>query len=338
VRKNENEKISLKMKKSIFILFSIVCVFGCGRATGRQEQPLQTRTVQVPLFNADSAFQFVQNQVDFGPRVPNTPEHLACAEYLANELRRFGARVIEQRAKLTAFDGTILNAVNIIGSFQPENRNRILLFAHWDTRPWADHDPNPENRNKPVLGANDGGSGVGVLLEVARQISMQQPRVGIDIIFFDAEDYGAPQHLANESTLHSWALGSQYWARNPHVPNYWAQFGILLDMVGAPNATFYREQISDHFARNIVDKVWNQARILGFDHYFVNRTGASVIDDHLYVNKIIGIPSINIIQFDRSTPHGFGAFWHTVNDTMEGICRNTLHAVGTTVLHVVYNH
>ena len=325
------------MKKSIFILFSIACMFSCGRTTGRQEQPLQIRTVQVPLFNADSAFQFIQNQVDFGPRVPNTPAHLACAEYLANELRRFGARVIEQRTDLVAFDGTVLNAINIIGSFQPENRNRILLFAHWDSRPWADEDPNPENRHKPVLGANDGASGVGVLLEIARQISMQQPRVGIDIIFFDAEDWGAPQHLANENTRDSWALGSQYWSRNPHEPNYWAQFGILIDMVGAPNATFYREQFSDHFARNIVDKVWNQARRLGFEHYFVNRRGSSIIHDHFYVNRIIGIPSIVIIQRDASTPHGFGSFWHTINDTMENICTNTLHAVGTTVLHVIYN-
>ena len=325
------------MKKIIFILFPFFCVFGCNKATSKtNEKQQQATTVQVPIFSSDSAYHYIQTQVDFGPRVPNTEEHAACAEYLSEKLKQFGAQVVEQRADLTAFDGTVLKAVNIIGSFQVENKKRVLLFAHWDSRPWADHDPDPTNRKKPVLGANDGASGVGVLLEVARQINKQQPNIGIDIIFFDAEDYGAPEHLSNASTADSWCLGSQYWARNPHIPNYRAQYGILLDMVGAPNASFYREQISDYYAKHIVDKVWNQAKILGFDSYFINRQGGSIIDDHLYVNQLIGIPSVNIIQQNRKSAHGFGDYWHTVNDTMEGIDKNTLQAVGTTLLHVIY--
>lgn len=319
------------MKKLFLILLPVVCFFACGRAAGGSAEQQQRTRVQVPLFNADSAFLFIQNQVDFGPRVPNTPEHLACAEYLAGELRRFGARVIEQRVDLEAFDGTILRAINIIGSFQPENRNRVLLFAHWDTRPWADEDPNPANHNKPVLGANDGASGPGILLEIARQISLQQPNFGVDIIFFDAEDWGSPR------TAESWALGSQYWARNPHVPNYWAQFGIQVDMAGAPNATFFREGFSVQYARNIVDKIWNQARILGFDSFFINRPGGHIIHDHLFVNRLAGIPSASIVYQNRHSPHGFGSFWHTIDDTMEHICRRTLNAVGTTLLHVIYN-
>lgn len=326
------------MKKIILILLPITCIFACGKTTNKtNKQQQQVKTVQVPLFVADSAYHYIQTQVDFGPRVPNTKEHTACAEYLSEKLKEFGAQVIEQRADLTAFDGTVLKAVNIIGSFQPENKKRVLLFAHWDTRPWADHDPNPENRTKPVIGACDGASGVGVLLEIARQINIQQPNVGVDIIFFDAEDYGAPEHLANAQTADSWCLGSQYWARNPHIPNYRAQYGILLDMVGAENATFYREQISDYYARNIVDKVWSRAKSLGFGHYFINRTGGAITDDHLYVNRIIGIPSINIIEHDVTSKNGFGHYWHTVNDTMDNIDKATLQAVGTTVLHVIYN-
>ncbi len=296
----------------------------------------QKQTVSVPAFSADSAYKYIQNQVDFGPRVPNTAAHRACAEYLAAELRNFGASVIEQRAVLRAFNGDMLDAVNIIGSFNPDVKSRVLLFAHWDTRPWADHDPDPANHKKPVLGANDGGSGVGVLLEIARQIGMQAPGIGVDIIFFDAEDYGAPESYTGSAT-DSWCLGSQYWAANPHIPGYRARYGILLDMVGAADAVFYREQISDYFASNIVNKVWNTASTLGFNRYFINERGGAVTDDHLYVNQIARIPSINIIHYNPHSETGFGDFWHTINDTMDVIDKNTLHAVGTTVMHVIYN-
>ncbi|NDV46835.1 glutamine cyclotransferase [Paludibacter sp. 221] len=326
------------MKKTLLILFTLAICFGCNKATNKSaERQKEMKGVNIPVFSSDSAYHYIQRQVDFGPRVPNTKEHVACAEYLSAKLKEFGAEVTEQRADLTAFDGTTLKAVNIIGSFRPENKKRILLFAHWDSRPWADHDPNAANRKKPVLGANDGASGVGVLLEIARQINKQQPNAGVDIIFFDAEDYGAPEHLANANTANSWCLGSQYWARNPHTSNYRARYGILLDMVGAPNATFYREQISGYYANDIVDKVWKQAKNLGFNQYFINQNGGGVTDDHLYINQIIGIPSIDIIQQDRESPHGFGHYWHTINDTMEHIDKNTLQAVGTTLLYIIYN-
>lgn len=324
------------MKKIIILLVCAVSIFGCKKAEKKTDDT-QKKTVEVPAFSADSAYQYIQNQVDFGPRVPNTPEHTACADYLVNKLMEFGAEVTEQKADLTAFDGTVLKAVNIIGSYQPENKKRVALFAHWDSRPWADHDPNPANRTQPVSGANDGASGVGVLLEIARQINLQQPEIGIDIIFFDAEDYGAPEHLATQETQDSWCLGSQYWSKNPHTADYHARYGILLDMVGAPNATFYREQISEYFASHVINKVWMKARNLGFDNYFINIQGGAITDDHLYVNQIAKIPSIDIIQYDLSSNSSFGHYWHTVNDTMENIDKNTLHAVGTTLLHVIYN-
>lgn len=295
------------------------------------------QAVEVPPFEADSAWQYVARQVAFGPRVPNTPAHKACADYLAATLRSFGAEVTEQRADLRAFDGTVLHAVNIIGSFRPEAKRRVLLFAHWDCRPWADNDPDPANHTRPVAGANDGASGTGVLLEVARQVGMRLPEVGVDIALFDAEDYGAPSHLSSRNTADSWALGAQHWARHPHVPGYRALYGILLDMVGAPGATFYREQLSDYYASHIVDRVWAQADALGFGAYFIDRPGGAVTDDHLYVNRLAGIPAIDIIQHDPQSPTGFGAYWHTVDDGMDHIDRQTLQAVGLTLLHIIYN-
>ena len=295
-----------------------------------------SKVVELPVFSSDTAYYHIQKQVDFGFRIPNTDAHKACADYLANTLRAYGATVVEQRAQLRAFDGTMLDAVNIIGSYNLEAKARVLLFAHWDTRPWSDHDPVEANRKTPVTGANDGASGVGVLLEVARQLQLKAPTVGVDIIFFDAEDYGAPETFTGNSE-DSWCLGSQYWARNPHKNGYKADYGILLDMVGAPGATFYKEQISMHYAAHIVKKVWDKAQTLGFSQYFINEELGAITDDHLYINRIAGIPSIDIIQYDKYSSKGFGHYWHTINDTMENIDKSTLHAVGTTVMHVVYS-
>ena len=323
------------MRKIAFILLTVILFSGCNRAV--QSQKTEEKVVNVPQFSADSAYLFTKKQVDFGARVPNTKAHDNCAVYLAAKLKSFGAEVIEQKADLTAFDGTVLKSVNIIGSYNPKAEARILLFSHWDSRPWADHDPKPENRKKPVLAANDGGSGVGVLLEMARLMGKNQPTVGVDILFVDSEDYGQPESAGGASSEDSWCLGTQYWAKNPHVAGYTARFGILLDMVGAPQATFYREQASDYYAESVVTKVWSQAQSLGFGNYFRNQKGGAITDDHIFVNKISGIPSIDIIHYDPNSGSGFGSYWHTTHDTMDMVDKNTLNAVGTTLMHVVYN-
>ena len=323
------------MRKILILLLTVIQLSACNHANRSTQK--EEKTVNVPEFSSDSAYKYTQEQVDFGPRVPNTSAHEACAGYLSAELKKSGAEVIEQKADLTAFDGTILKSTNIIGSFNPKAENRILLFSHWDSRPWADHDPKPANRKKPVMAANDGASGVGVLLEMARLIGKQQPTMGVDIIFFDSEDYGAPESFKGENSEESWCLGTQYWAKNPHVQGYTARFGILLDMVGGKNATFFREQSSDYYAGSVVSNVWSQAKSLGFSQYFVDQKGGAITDDHIYVNKIIGIPSIDIIQFDPNSKSGFGFYWHTTQDTMENVDKNTLKAIGTTLMHVVYN-
>jgi hypothetical protein len=323
------------MKKTTFLLLPLFLAVGCIQIAKKTEK--KDKTVNVPVFNSDSAYQYTKNQVDFGARVPNTKAHVACAAYLSSELKRFGAEVVEQKVALTAFDGTVLKSVNIIGSFNPKAEARILLFSHWDSRPWADNDPNPANRMKPVMAANDGASGVGVLLEMARLMQKNQPTIGVDIFFCDSEDYGKPESAGGDSNEDSWCLGTQYWAKSPHVPGYSARFGILLDMVGGKQATFYREQASEYYAGGVVDKVWSQAKSLGFGQYFVDQKGGAITDDHIYVNKLLGIPSIDIIQYDPKSGSGFATYWHTTNDTMENVDKNTLNAVGTTLIHVVYN-
>ena len=333
------------MIKAFPILLGIaaLAVTACNGGTEKQaSQPAEptAAAVVVPAFNADSAYSFVKAQVDFGPRVPNSKEHRACGDYLAAKLKEYGAEVINQEAELVAYDGTRLNARNIIAQFQPEKKGRIMLCAHWDSRPWADSDPDASKHRTPILGANDGASGVGVLLEIARALSTTPTELGIDIILFDAEDYGthnADDDPARESMDHSWALGSQYWSRRPHKSDYNARYGILLDLVGAPGSTFYKEGISVAYAGNLVDKIWKIAHKTGHAKYFINENGGYVTDDHYYVNEFLGLPCVDIINYDKESENGFGKYHHTIKDDMEWIDRESLRAVGETVLAVIYN-
>jgi len=325
--------------KMLYILFAAAMI-SCSQNPSSSSAKVESQPVKqqnVPAFDADSAWVFVENQVKFGPRVPNSEAHVACGNYLTSELKRFGAQVYEQEATLTAYNGTQLKAKNIIGSYNPENSKRVLLFAHWDSRPYADHDKDPANQMKPIDGADDGASGVGVLLEMARQFSIKSPAIGIDIIFFDAEDYGTPEFV-KEYKENTWCLGAQFWAKNPHVKGYKADFGILLDMVGAKNASFFKEATSMRYAPQIVEEVWSTARDLGYGKFFINAEGGAITDDHQYVILGRNIPCIDIIYTDPESDNGFGPHWHTQNDTMDNIDRETLKAVGQTVLQVVYNH
>lgn len=322
---------------------------GCGASAGN-EKNIKTEKVQesatavepaviVPIFDADSAYSFIEAQLAFGPRVPSTASHRKCADYLVSRFKGYGATVISQEADLKAYNGDVLKACNIIAQFQPEKKERVMLCAHWDTRPWADSDPDKANHYKPLPGANDGGSGVGVLLEIARHLATVPSSVGVDIILFDAEDYGLHE---NDSHLwskhrHSWALGSQYWSINPHTPGYSARYGILLDIVGAPGSRFCHEGYSVNYAADVVEKVWKWADKTGYGNYFVNEEGGSITDDHYYVNSILGLPCIDIINCDPESPNGFGPYHHTMKDDIDWIDKSTLKAVGQTVMTVIYN-
>jgi hypothetical protein len=316
--------------------FSVIAC-SCGKTTKKAvvAEPYQKVS---PDFDADSAYTYVDRQVAFGPRVPNTKEHVACGDYLVAEMKRFGAEVQEQKMVLTAYDGTKLNARNIIASYGLDKKKRVLLFAHWDSRPYSDQDADPANHKKPLLGANDGASGVGLLMEIGRVLQNKAPEIGVDIIFFDAEDYGMPD-FAEKSLIegNTWCLGSQYWAKNPHVPNYKAKFGILFDMVGAEGATFYKEDVSREYAADIVEKVWGTAGQLSYGKFFIGKNGGGVTDDHVPVNEIRRIPSIDILDYRMEAGHdGFFHSWHTQKDDMRNIGKETLKAVGQTVLEVIY--
>jgi Zn-dependent M28 family amino/carboxypeptidase len=325
------------MEKLIYVWAGCILLSCCGQKQMTDNPVLPnlaaTGTSSSPGFNCDSAYAYVAKQVAFGPRVPNTPAHESCAAWLAGELVRFGAKIYVQEATLTAYNGDRLEAKNIIGSFRPEKTKRILLCAHWDSRPYSDRDEE-SNHYKPIDGADDGASGVGVLLEIARQTGMNETGVGIDVVFFDAEDYGTPEFMG-ETGVNTWCLGSQFWAKNPHIPNYRADYGILLDMVGGRDATFYREAVSVYRAAPVVEKVWTMARSLGYGRYFINANGGAITDDHQYVMAGRGIPCIDIIHLNPESPHGFGSHWHTQRDAMDNIDRKTLDAVGHTVMETI---
>ncbi len=334
--KNRYKQMKHLIIPLIVLLFLAACNQQGEQPKATQQAPPEKPRVAVPAFNADSAYQFVKAQLSFGPRVPNTPAHKKCAAYLENTLKRFTSDVIVQKGQVYAYNKKALNFQNIIASWMPETKNRILLCAHWDSRPYADHDPDPANRRKPVDGANDGASGVGVLLEVARQLALNPPPIGIDILLFDAEDYGPHQEDPGDKSDEHWGLGSQYWANNPHKPDYTAKYGILLDMVGARNATFLMEGISAQYASDILKHVWNTAGRIGYSSSFLYEQGGFITDDHVAINRIRHIPTINIIHLDRESETGFYPYWHTTKDNLDAIDAGTLKIVGQTVLTVIY--
>ncbi len=302
--------------------------------------PPSVITAKAPVFSADSAYAFVEKQVAFGPRVPNSSAHRKCGDYLIAQLKAYGGSVTAQDFTTTAYDGTKLSARNIIAAFNPQASKRILLAAHWDTRPFADKDT--IKVKQPIDGANDGASGVGVLLEVARILATatEKPAVGIDIIFFDVEDYGIPEfakdgEFPSDPNMYSYyCLGSRYWGQNLHKPGYSAYYGILLDMTGGKNATFYKEQTSMEVAPSIMNKVWEIGQALGYGQYFQNIPVSGIIDDHVLVSNYTKIPMIDIIAMSRDGY--FGDYHHTHADNMDIIDKNTLKAVGQTVLQTIY--
>lgn len=287
--------------------------------------------INKPVFNADSAYEYVAHQVSFGPRVPGTQAQRNCVAWMNEKLQAYCDTVYVQNVKVKGGDGKMLPCINLIGSINPLATNRILLLAHWDSRPWADEDVT--DTNKPILAADDGGSGVAVLLEIARQIKLQplSKDLGIDILFTDVEDYGKTEWGDD-----SYALGTQYWANHPHVPGYKADFGILLDMVGARNARFPMEGFSSKYGSAAQQEIWKAAGTAGYSSYFPFENGPYITDDHVFVNEIAHIPTVDIINLNTNSEKSFASHWHTHQDDMSIIDNNTLKAVGEVLLQVIY--
>ncbi len=329
-----------KMIRVVSIIMIIIAFAGCNQHAVKQgnKKTHQKTVVTPPPFNSDSAYYFVKKQVEFGPRVPGSKAHSECASWLISKLKQFNAQVTAQKFKVRTYDGVTRNGINIIASYNPDVQKRVLLMSHWDSRPFADYDKDSENHNTPIDGANDGASGVGVLMEMARQFGIKNPGVGVDIVLFDLEDWGPPHDLQISYNEEYWGLGSQFWSKNPHTIGYNANYGILLDMVGAKDPEFRKEAFSQRDAEFVVDLVWNTASDMGYGSYFINEQGGAITDDHFFVNKYAGIPSIDIIHLDPSNnTSGFFEHWHTLNDNIETIDPKSLEIVGDVLMMIVYN-
>lgn len=319
--------------KFIYTIICLTVALGAcssGKKTSMESGENVAEENPAPAFDADSAFAYVKAQTDFGPRVPNTEAHRRAGDWLEGELKRHGASVVTQPMQLKAFDGTTLQARNIMGQYNPQASDRLLLMAHWDTRPWADNDPDKANHAKAPDGANDGASGVGVLLEVARALAQQNPGRGVDILFLDAEDWGTHADDA------SWALGAEYFVNNPIVPGYRPAQAILVDMVGGRGSLFYREGQSQYGAPALNDAVWAVAASSGFGNMFVNQVGGAVTDDHVKFLQA-GIPAIDIIAYDPTSGTGFPPTWHTMGDNLQNIDPQVLGTVGQVLLNYIYS-
>ena len=320
----------LMMRMTLLYIALVALMVSCGStgsntgASTAADSAAVEQNNERKAFDGDAAMALARQQCDFGPRVPATPAHAKCADWLATTLKASCDTVIVQQGTVTTGEGKPLGIKNIIGVINPDADQRLLLLAHWDTRPWADADPDASNHDKPVMGANDGASGVAVLLQLARELKAVGTTLGVDILLVDAEDMGI------NDIEESWGLGTQYWVRHPHVEGYKPLFGILLDMVGAPDARFTHEYYSTMYASGFVQAVWRCAA----GSHFMDVQGGAVTDDHVFVNQA-GIPCVDIIDLRADNDTGFCPVWHTVDDTMAGLSPATLGEVGQTLLNVI---
>ncbi len=318
---------------------AMACSCASCRSAKKAQSADEADTVALagPAFSADSAYAFTAAQCAFGPRTMNSTAHDRCGEWIMGKFADYGMAVTTQDTDVKGYDGTTLRCRNIIARYRPEAAVRVLVCAHWDSRPWADNDPDSANWRKPVMAANDGASGVAVMLEVARLLKADTTAsVGVDFVCFDAEDWGTPQWSDMPDEADSWALGAQHWAAN--VPDAGKPVcGILLDMVGAQGAKFYQEGVSKQYAAELLNRVWRTASQIGYGSYFPMSDGGMITDDHVPVNEKAGIPCIDIIPFFPDCPQSsFGPTWHTVSDDLAHIDRNSLKAVGQVLVQMLW--
>lgn len=330
--------MNMKTLISISALFMALAIAAScsGKAPARAEAAPATFEER-GAFSADSAMSYVRRQTGFGPRVPGSAAHAACRAWLVETLRRFGADTVQVLASETpAWDGSTLPVRNIFARFGAGRPARVLLLAHYDTRPWADRDPDPANRDKPIDGANDGASGVAVVLEIARNLQLRAPATGVDILLTDCEDYGAPDHARVADSEDTWALGARHFAENlPYGAADRPRFGILFDMVGGRGAVFHREYFSSLGAPEITDKVWGMAARLGLSSRFPDAQGGAITDDHVHLIRA-GIPTVDIIESASPATGSFPPVWHTLSDNVSNIDPAAMSDAGRVALNVIY--
>ena len=324
----------MNLRLALLIFGLIAILTGCKPDPKPVVDNTKKARVKVPMINADSVYSYVEKQLDFGYRITGTPEHEACKDWYVAKFKSFGLKVNVQKFKEKIFSGQQMQGYNVIAQLNPKMTKRVVLAAHWDSRFIADKDKDENNHDKPIMGADDGASGVAALLEIARVISENEISMGVDFILFDIEDQGDMGGM--ETT---WALGSQYWAENKVPKNYQADFGILLDMIGAKGARFGQEYNSRLGAPKVLDKVWKLAQNMGYADLFQDYNAGSIADDHKYMNAA-GIPTIDIISipFPEKRESSFGHYHHTLDDNIDIIDKRTLKVVTQVVTAVLYRH
>lgn len=321
------------MKPYSLIALAAIAIAGCTSGTSASAGADKPQQASALVFDADSAYAFTAAQTAFGPRVPGSEASERCGSWLAGKLRQMGAANIqEQRAQATAYNGTPLRIRNITAQFNPQDDNRVLLLAHWDSRPWADQEADAALRDQPIDGANDGASGVAVILEVARNLAANGITRGVDVLFTDAEDYGrrADDDSPLSASDNSWCLGTQHWVKNPTLDLGAVRYAVLLDMVGGRDAVFHREMHSEYLCKDLNDKMWQAARDAGQQARFANELGGAIVDDHIYLIQA-GIPAIDIIESANAETGSFSPTWHTHADNISNIDPQTLKAAGIAV-------
>jgi Zn-dependent M28 family amino/carboxypeptidase len=292
---------------SVFLLGIAFLQGGCSEA-------------EKPVFDGDSAFRFLTEQCEIGPRYPGSRGHKELRRYLVRKLRSYGANVSAQAFDAVLTSGDTLHLANIIANYNTGSPRRILLGAHYDTRPYADRDPDPANRDKPIIGANDGASGVAVLLETARLLGGSSPPVGVDLVFFDGEDYG------REGVQEDYILGSSHFASN--MREYSPGAVVIVDMIGEKDLRIKKERFSARYSGTLLEEIFSIAALLEIEA-FVDEQGPSILDDHIpFINR--GIPAVNLIDFDYP-------YWHTLEDTPDKCSAESLEAVGRVIIHYIWS-
>ncbi len=278
-------------------------------------------------FDGDSAFNWLEEQCEFGPRNPGSTGYDDCKEFLIKNLYDFSDTVFTQNFVYTElYFNQTYTLTNIIGQFSADSEKHILLGAHWDTRPWADMDQNPSNRLTPIIGANDGASGVAVLMELAKMFKSNPPAVNISIVLFDCEDMGM------EGVPNSYAKGSQYFAE--YLPIQKPDYGIIVDMVGDSNLEIPIERNSYRVAPELVSELWELSEKLKLPA-FQNRLGYDVYDDHIPLWELAGIPAVDLIDFNY--PNQRINYWHTLNDIPQNCSAESLEQVGLLLANYIYS-
>ncbi len=272
------------------------------------------------VFSGEKAFALLKAQCDIGPRFPGSPGQIKMRDWLIAECKKTTDKVETQEFKHKwSVTGTDVTMYNVVADMDFGAKKTVLLLAHWDTRPYANEDPDPANRNKPIIGASDGASGVAVLLDLMRAFKEQKPNVNVTFLFVDGEDLGPD--------LNEMFLGATHFAKTANLKKY--EWGILLDMVGDKDLVIAKEPFSVQYARTLVTKFYSHAQSIGLSKQFPNYLQGSIYDDHLALNEK-GLPTMDLIDFDYAP-------WHTLADTPDKCSAESLGYVGKAVESFIRN-